>query len=282
MTAVGYLNSEVCPKDGYCAVVPTFDKVDGSVLTLNDITPVKGGTKEITKALFALQLLDESGETAPISKEALEGLIPADKIDAFIEDNDGASLNFCYDEGTWYLKCDTDMDYPMNAFKIPLGTGLLMSTTSKMTGGAKLLFSGVVVPEETESPLCGKDEYRFTGNIAPADMKLGEFYPIPGGTKAITKALFSLQFLDNSGETAPISVEALTGVIPADKIEKFVEDNDGASMNFCYDEGTWYLKCDSNGEYPMNNLVIKAGQGLLLSTTSKMTGGAKLVIPSAL
>ena len=220
------------------------------------------------------------------------GYIAPEELEDFLDAHGGDGMEFCYvaDEDAWYLSSDgwpTDREYDMSDFPIPYGIGMYLTADGGLIGGACVQFSGVVAPESTDSANCPAGGYHLTGNVAPADMTIGDFIPVKDGTVEISFANFFVQLTNTNGETEEVCEENMKGIISEDDMPDFLDAHEGDGMEFCYvaaDEA-WYLSSDgwpTDREYDMTGYPIKAGRGMYLTADGGLTGGAHLVLPSAI
>ena len=263
---VGYQNL-TAPVSGYTWMTPTFEKVDGSVIKLKDITtstPMGVGD-------FFITLLDDKGATMvdPETKKTLK----------FKLVNPGKYSTTTYHCGWYYYDAATaDMknatfkeEMFADEFELPYGTGIGINRTTK---SITLVFSGAVAGQDKEIT-APKSGYTWTGNVMPTDITLKDLNTkVPMGVGD-----FFITLLDDKGAT---KVDPETK-----KTLKFKLVNPGKYSKETYHCGWYYYDAATadmknatfKAEMFANDYPIPAGTAFGINrTTKKVT----LVIPSPL
>ena len=170
----------------YKGQIATFVTVDGSDAKLGDLTPVAINPEEaVDHTNFQIQFVGSDGAQMTVANCPM--IAAMDNGEAIIAKYGAKVVMLRYvpaKDGTpaqWYLEADKDAKrarlYEMSAMKIPCGQGYTVQAGDALSGGAKLTYSGQVLDKDFPVSV-GSGVYMSSGNIAPRDMKLGDFVPV--------------------------------------------------------------------------------------------------------
>ena len=215
--------------------------------------------------------------------------------DAYAEYGGDESINeqaFFYAEsgtnpGHWYMVCDTARKYVMDEYPLVQGRGYLVFCGSSLTKGATLTDSGAVGTEDLPIAMT-KSTYLISGNATPRDFKVSEFTAKNGGTNPkLSATTFKLLFIGKNSNMLYVKDNAYLAEFCPEAYAKFGGDGSINEFALFYAEsGTnpnhWYMVCDGDREFVMDDYVIKAGEGFEIFCGSSLTKGATLTIPAAL
>jgi hypothetical protein len=254
------MDKEASNANGYTWMVNTFQKVDGTVTKLSDLS----FKENLAPTAAKLYLLSKTGAT--------------------LTDTNGKKCIYVYLNPTkagtravpgWYL--DGTLSSEMtgetsagwaNNVEIPYGQGFGIQ---RGTAAATLVFSGSVAPSDQEIAACNASGYTWMGNVMPTDLTLAD-----------------LSFKENLAPTAAkLYLLSKTGAT--------LVDENGKKCIYVYLNPTkagtravpgWYLdgtlSSEMTGETSAgwaNNVTIKAGQGFGIQ---RGTAAATLIVPSPL
>ena len=260
-------------KGTYKPVVSTFKKVDGSAMTIKDLTP---SATAGTLGYSTFYVIPWNGGNPMKVKD-----------DTWIQDNYASKVtawankdvHFYYfpTDKKWYLTDDyrsrtCDMsDYPLSQVQ-----GVTMYV-GNLANGATLTFSGEV--EKEDIPAVGaKGTYNMTGNIAPVDLTIKDFIPsCTAGTLGYS-TFYVIPW--NGGNPMKVKDDAWIQEKYASKVTAWA--NKDVHLYYFPTDKKWYLTDDYRSRTcDMSDYPIKAGQGFTLYV-GNLANGAQLLLPSAL
>lgn len=243
---VGY-QDKAAAKEGWNLICGTFEKVDGTAMTLADAKPnatftwMNGDT---------IQFLDDGGGTRVREADGL----PA--IYGYFTEMDGAPA-----DGWYHYASATEMGSFLTAEEaddFSYGAGAVIQTLDKTAG---FLFSGAV-HKGAATIIAAKEGWNLIGNPTPCDLALTDVTP---------NATFTwmngdtIQFLDDGGGTRVREADGL----PA--IYGYFTEMDGAPANGWYHyasatEMGSFLPCEEAED------DLKAGTAFVVQTLDKTAG----------
>ena len=249
-SVVGYQNATFENK-GYNIAAATFVPVVGDAddMTLGDLVPNDDFVDS------SICFLTSGGATAKVTfggKQVAAKYVYAREED---EPEDGIG---------WYLFADDDYSVNQNDVAVPFGSGYLISRSGAESDAA-LVYSGAVKTTPTALGFAVKG-YNITGNCSPIDITLGDITPNDDFVDS------SICFLTSGGATAKVTFGGKQ--VAAKYVYARAEDEPEDGIG-------WYLFADDDYSVNQNDLVIKAGEGFLVSR-SGAESDATLTIPSAL
>ena len=150
ITFVGYQNKASLGGSLFDFVTPTFEKVDGTTLMLDDFKLDYEELDQTTQYLVEFTAGAASGQQYYYLSAAV--------VDDWGEDPSLVG---------WYL--DENCTDPAVNVPLPYGHGFAISAEAATT---KIVFSGAVKPIEAPVSIAGGSTFVFTGNCIPADMEL--------------------------------------------------------------------------------------------------------------
>ena len=241
---VGYQNKETKGNNYFTFVVPTFETVAGTTLTLGDLKLDYDGDDPTGSTLWTL---DNGGAT---------------QTDYNYVNAAAADLFGC--EVGWYLASDvSDENFEgtsKNGVEIPYGQGFALVTGDSSTKG---VFAGAVKTTDAYVNTKGGNLFTFTGNCMPKDYTLGDLAFIYDGDDPTGSTLWTL---DNGGATQT----------------DYNYVNAAAADLFGCEVG-WYLASDVSDENfegtSKNGVSVPAGAGVAAVTGDSTT---QLFVPKAL
>ena len=241
---VGY-QDKAAAKEGWNLICGTFEKVDGSALTLADAKP---NTAFSWMNYDSIQFLDDGGGT-----RMREDGLPA--MYTYFTELDGAPADGWYQidqatmMGEFVLAEDEDFSY---------GAGAVIQTADKAGG---FMFSGAV-HKGAPTIIAAKEGWNIIGNPTPCNLTLSDVTP----NETFSWMNYdSIQFLDDGGGTR---VRELDG-LPA--MYAYFTELDGAPADGWYqiDQATMM------GEFvPADEVdsVLNAGDAFVVQTADKTAG----------
>jgi len=257
---VGYMDKAADNASGYTWMANTFQKVDGTVTKLSDLS----FKENLAPTAAKLYLLDKAGATLVDAngKKCIYVYLNPTKAGTRAVPGwyyDGTASNAMTGENSEGWANDVEIPYGQ-------GFGIQRSTTA-----ATLVFSGSVAAEDQEIEAKNASGYTWMGNVMPTDLTLAD-----------------LSFKENLAPTA-------AKLYLLDKAGATLVDENGKKCIYVYLNPTkagtravpgWYF--DGTASNAMtgetspgwaNNVSIKAGQGFGIQ---RSTTAATLVIPSPL
>ncbi len=149
----------------------------------------------------------------------------------------------------WYLMSDADSDaeFPKNDRTLALGEGMCVYNADGE--GLSLNFSGAVYSES--APITLGDEMNWLGNCSPSDITL----------KDITvNEKFSSSSIDILASDGPVRTINDPNLGETEERYVYISNPNWTAAKVA----GWYLMsdADNDAEYPKNDTVIKAGEGL--------------------
>ena len=290
-SVVGYSTDSVSRNSRICQA-PTFDRVDGTTLTLTDLTLVGGinpSTHQplaLTRANHNIKFFSSTGNMQKIKEDTTLEKFCSDMFEKYKNTNE--ELMFIFDDASknWYMQQDDGFEYPMNDYPLEKGRGYLLYAASGLGFGAKMTFSGQV--GEGLTVHVGRNSRVMVGNICACDKKLSEF-TIVGGINpsthqplALTRANHNIKFFGSDGNMQKIKNETALESFCSAMYNKYKTTNE--ELMFIFDDASkhWYLQQDDGFEYPMDNYVIKAGRGMIPYAASGLGFGMDFTMPAAI
>lgn len=283
---VGYQNKDYPVNGGFTAGVSTFDKVDGSKITLKDLK-VEGGTYTDN----IIQFLKNNGSTDTYTYTDGEFAAITDyygdeipqtvkKMLFYINEKDAPGMECT---PGWYMKADYDCIVNMSEkedFEVKFGNGFFFQPNKS---GVALQYAGEVVQGDSELELPVNGGFTLTGNCSPVDFDLSNF-SVSGGTYTDN----IIQFLKNNGSTDSYTYtdaeyedikDYYGNEIPqtVKKMLFYINKKDAPGMECT---PGWYMKADYDCIVNVSTkFSVKSGEGFFFQPNKT---GVKLVIPSAL
>ena len=272
--------------------MPGFNAISGAK-KLSDLNVKNGGTTpKLNASTFKLMIFgknsnpmfvkdDETLKTFSPEAYAKYGAVDSINELAFFYAENGTNPNH------WYMTCDTGREFAMDEYPLAEGRGYLVFTASSMTKGATLTDSGAVGTLPLPIVM-KKSTYVISGNATPCDFKLKEFTVKNGGTTPkLSASTFKLLFIGKNSNMLYVKDNTYLAEFSPEAYAKYgAEDSINEFALFYAESGTnpnhWYMTCDSNREFIMDDYVIKAGEGFEIFCASSMTKGVTLTIPAAL
>ena len=188
----------------------------------------------------------------------------------------------------WYMTCDTDREFVMDEYPLTEGRGYSVFTAGALSKGVTLTDSGAVGTLPLPIAM-KKSTYVISGNATPCDFKIKEFTVKNGGSSPkLSASNFKLLFFGKkSGEMMYVKENDYLATFCPEAYAKFGgEDSIKEFALFYAESGTnpnhWYMTCDDNREFVMDDYVIKAGEGFEIFCAGALSKGATLTIPAAL
>ena len=276
--------------DVYQGQVATFVTINGEDALLGDLVPESNDATVLKETNFSIQFVGADGNQMKVAD--MVNIQEMENGDAIIAKYGTKTALFRYVPGTpsgkWYLEADKssrDRKYPMNAMKIKNGQGYTVYAGNVLAAGAKLTYSGQVLDADLPFQV-GSDTYIGTGNIAPADMLLGDFLPASNDATVLKETNFSIQFVGADGNQ--MKVKDMANIQEMDNGEAIITKYGEKTALFRYVPGTtphWYLEADKSSrdrKFPMESMKIKAGQAFTAYAGNVLASGATLTLPNAI
>ena len=283
---VGFQNLNFTPGD-YTFSAQTFGKVGGGITKLSEFKPVSAAA--LTAGNFGIIFFKRDGSQRKVvddtwlteTYENHEALLKDATVSKGI-------VRFWFDPSSqnWYLFADNRKPYKfiMNDYPIKQTDGYQVFFNATHGADAHLVYSGEVADAALELDVTPGD-YVFSGNVAPADMKLSEFTPVT--ETGLTAGNFGIVFFKRDGSQRKV-VDDTWLTETYENHEALVKDATVSKgiVRFWFDPSSqnWYLFADNRKPYKfiMNDYPIKAGQGFQVFASSAHTGGFQLLLPPAI
>ena len=291
-SVVGFKTDSVGRNSRICQA-PTFAKVDGTTLTLKDLTLV-GGTNPstgkpiaLTRANNNIKFFGSDGNMQLIKNDTTLEAFNKTAFDAYKSDTDELQFVYVDAQKHWFLYQDSGYTYPMDDYPLEAGRGYLLFANNALGYGAKMTDSGSVRDEKVEVNI-GRNSRTMAGNIAPCDMKLKEFTltsglnPSTGKPIAFTRANNNIKFFGADGNMQLLKNETDLETFCKEAYDTFKSDTDELQFVFVEAKAHWYLYQDSGYLYPMDEYVIKAGRGMIPFAGNALGFGMTFTMPPAI
>ena len=278
--------------------MPSFTAITGTK-TLDEFTAKNGvTTPKLSGTTFKLMMYGSKGNPLYVKDDTtLQQLFPDAYAKFGSKDPEGhdstKELSFFWAEGGvnpghWYMTCDTDREFNMDKYPLEQGRGYIVFCGSSLSKGVKLTESGAVGTADLPIKMA-KSTYMLSGNIAPRDFKIKEFTVVNGvSTPKLSATTFKLLFFGvKSGNMMYVKDNTyLQEFCPKAYAKYGAEDSIKEFALFYAEGGTnpqhWYMTCDDEREFIMDDYVIKAGEGFEIFCGSSLTKGVTFTLPAAL
>ena len=241
---VGYQN-KAAAKEGWNLICGTFEKVDGSAMTLADAKPNAAFSWMYSDTI---QFLDHGGGT-----RVREDGLPA--IYGYFTEMDGAPA-----DGWYHFITATEMGEFLPAEEnddFSYGAGAVIQTFDKTAG---FMFSGAV-HKGAPTIIAAKEGWNLIGNPTPCDLALTDVTPNGAFSWMYSD---TIQFLDHGGGT-----RVREDGLPA--IYGYFTEMDGAPANGWYH----FITATEMGEFlPADEIDgdLEAGTAFVVQTFDKTAG----------
>ena len=190
---------------------------------------------------------------------------------------------FYQTDGHWYMTCDSERKYAMDDYPLDQGRGYIVFTSSALTKGATMTDSGAVAVGDLPIALT-KSTYFLSGNAMPCDFFLKEFTAKSGSATKLSASTFKLLFFGKDGNMQYVKDNARLAEFNPEAYAEF--GGEGSikefALYFYQADSHWYMTCDTERKYVMDDYVIQAGEGFTVFCSSALTKGATFTVPAAI
>ena len=190
---------------------------------------------------------------------------------------------FYQTDGHWYMGCDSGRKYVMDDYPLDQGRGYIVFTGGALQKGATLTDSGAVATGDIPIVL-PKSTYFLSGNAMPCDFKLKEFTAKSGNAIKLASTNFKLLFFGKDGNMQYVKDNERLATFCPDAYAEFGGEGsiNEFSLYFYQTDSHWYMGCDTERKYVMDDYVIQASEGFTVFCGGALQKGATFTIPAAI